>query len=252
MRSPVAHAHFYFLMVCLSLVTSLSVWPDEFACCLLLSLCSLCAAARAVMECSFEEVRAAPLIPSLRLAARLRILRRVRLPHLARVAIFGAVATGVFLALPDVLRHTIMPTAGGFTPDNIGAAALGAFQFFAALSMAYVSWRYLFPGLYAYAAETMGGKLLESITTDLSTRMERVHRHFDNPKASFNDMAHLVEATKLDFAEAAERRKIATLTFTIRCARFVFSVSPFVFFFVQANHALASALTVVPPAALGL
>jgi hypothetical protein len=252
--SPIAFYRFFSAYSWLTFVMGLSLWSETSLFTLLMGLSLFSCICRYATARFYPEVKAAPLVPHLHLAARRRLLaaRLAKLPHLARVAIFGAVATGVFLALPDVLRHTIMPTAGGFTPDNIGAAALGAFQFFAALSMAYVSWRYLFPGLYAYAAETMGGKLLESITTELSTRMERVHRHFDNPNASFNDLAHLVEATKLDFAEAAERRKIATLTFTIRCARFVFSVSPFVFFFVQANHALASALTVVPPAALGL
>jgi hypothetical protein len=171
-------------------------------------------------------------LPRLQLAARIRLARRrlptMQLPYLARVAVFGLVATLVFLFLPTVLRHTIDPHANGFTPDTIGGAALGAFQYFAALSMAFVSWRWLFPGLYAYAVETMTGKLLESITTDL-----------------LNSLGY-------DLLLAAERRKIATLTFTIRCARFVFSVAPFVFFFVQANHALASALTAVPPAAVGL
>lgn len=230
------------------------LWNDALCFTLLMAIAAFGILFRYLTARFYPEVKQQSLMPSLHLSARLRVLRTrlAKLPHLARVAIFGAVATGVFLALPDVLRHTIMPTAGGFTPDNIGAAALGAFQFFAALSMAYVSWRFLFPGLYGYAVETMEGKLLESITADLSTRLERVHRHFDNPEANFSDMGHLVNATKLDFAEAAERRKIATLTFTIRCARFAFSVSPFVFFFVQANHALASALTAVPPAAVGL
>jgi hypothetical protein len=240
MRSLVALAHFYFLMACLGLVTGLSLWQDGPACSLLLYLATLCAIARVIMECLFEQVRATPLIPRLALAARLRLLRAVKLPHLARVAIFGAVATLIFCCLPWVLRHTIMPTAGGFTPDNIGAAALGAFQYFAALSLAYVSWRGLFPSLYAYAAETMEGKLLESITKELLALLPGT------------DSVGAGEWWQTKIAHSAERRKIATFQFTVRCVRFVFSVSPFVFFFVQANHALASALTVVPPAALGL
>jgi hypothetical protein len=178
------------------------------------------------------------------LPARLRLVRRqlptFHLPHLARVAIFGLVATLVFFFLPTLLRATIDPRANGFTPDTIGGAALGAFQFFAALSMAFVSWRWLFPGLYAYAVETMEGKLLESITADLLKLLPDT--------SSFGDG----EWWQTKIAHSAERRKIATLTFTIRCARFVFSVSPFVFFFVQANHALASALTAVPAGGPGL
>jgi hypothetical protein len=177
-------------------------------------------------------------VPALHLPARLRLARirlsTAKLPHLARVAIFGLVATLVFLFLPALLRATIDPRANGFTPDTIGGAALGAFQFFAALSMAYVSWRFLFPGLYAYAAETMEGKLLESITADLLAQL---------PATSSTGEG---EWWRTKLAYSAERRKIATLTFTIRCARFVFSVAPFVFFFVQANHALASALIAVP------
>lgn len=52
-------------------------------------------------------------------------------------------------------------------------------------------------------------------------------------------------------AEVAERRKIATLQFSTRCARLVFSCSPFFIFFFAANAALTAALTAVPAAALG-
>jgi len=236
MPSPFSLDRFFRQMSWLCFLTNLFVWRDPAAAVLLCGLGFVCALVHYAMGRYYPEVKVypLPLLPRLHLAARFRLLRRVQVPHLARVALFGAVATLVFFRLPWLLRHTIMPTAGGFTPDNIGGAALGAFQFFAALSIAYVSWRYLFPGLYAYAVETMGSKLLESITTDLSTRLE-------DPYAASHELE-----------KAAERRKIATLTFTIRCVRFAFSVSPFVFFFVQANHALASALTVVPPAALGL
>jgi hypothetical protein len=162
------------------------------------------------------------------------------LPKGARVVLFGAIATLVFLYLPAVLRHTIDPHANGFTPDTIGAGALGAFQFFAALSIAYAAWRGLFPSLYAYAAETMEGKLLESITADLLALLPSVYETGTG------------EWWSSKIAHSAERRKIATLQFLTRCARFVFSVSPFVFFFVQANAALASALTAVPAGAPGL
>ena len=134
----------------------------------------------------------------------------------------AGLALATFLLLPPLIR-LVCPTFGGFAPDTLNAYTLGATQYFLALTMAYISWRWLFPGLYAYAAETMEGKLLESITTEL--------------------LALLPAA---DLRQLAERRKIATLQFTIRCVRFVFSVSPFVFFFWGANHALTAALTAVP------
>jgi hypothetical protein len=157
-------------------------------------------------------------------------IRAFSLPKIGRVGLLGAVALLVFLFLPAILRHTIDPHANGFAPDTIGATALGAFQFFAALTMAYAAWRGLFPPLYAYAAETMQGKLLESITSELVDLLPTANQW--NPAQAL--------------ATLAERRKINTLTFIVRCARFVFSVSPFVFFFVQANAALAAALTAVP------
>ena len=183
-----------------------------------------------------------PLTPALRLAGRLRLLRTKlhALPKLARVALFGLVALVIFCCLPSALRHTIMPTAGGFTPDNLGAYTLGAFQFFAALSMAYVSWRALFPDLYAYVCETMESKLLASITTELLSRL---------PTEFYRGNE---ETVRLQLAALAERRKIATFQFTVRCARFAFSVLPFFVFFFAANASLTSALTVVPPAAAGL
>ena len=182
-----------------------------------------------------------PLIPDLRLAGRLRLLRAQlhALPKLARVALFGLVALVIFCCLPSALRHTIMPTAGGFTPDNLGAYTLGAFQFFAALSMAYVSWRALFPDLYAYVCETMESKLLASITSELLSRLPTQF------------LPGQEDTIRLQLAALAERRKIATFQFTVRCARFAFSVLPFFVFFFAANASLTSALTVVPPAAAG-
>lgn len=155
------------------------------------------------------------------------------LPKSAKVALLGLLALATFLFLPPLIRLAY-PGFGGFAPDTINAATLGAFQYFAALTMAYASWRGLFPGLYAYAAECMEGKLLEAITIDLFARL---------PPGDY----HLAELQTL-----AERRKIATLQFTIRCVRFVFSVLPFFFFLWLANHALSSALTAVPAAGPGL
>jgi hypothetical protein len=169
-------------------------------------------------------------------ALLLEKLKALSLPKIGRVGLLGAVALLVFLFLPALLRLTIDPRANGFTPDTIGATALGAFQFFAALTIAFAAWRVLFPPLYAYAAETMQGKLLESITSDLV--------------AALPPMGHWYNTQ--DLAALTERRKIATLTFIVRCTRFAFSVLPFVFFFLQANAALTAALTAVPSAAPGL
>jgi hypothetical protein len=183
--------------------------------------------------------------------------------------------------------------------------------------MAYAGWRLLFPGLYAYAAETMEGKLLESITSDLLTLLPNrsnpghagLAATFGKPLEALqvalkdaangeferlkefgfrvqknstlltihgpislgsrtvpNEAADITRAINsliqlqgfkdaeptISLAEVAENRKIATLTFTVRCVRFAFSISPFVFFFYQANAALTSALTAVPASAPGL
>ncbi|MGI4865446.1 MAG: hypothetical protein ACRYFZ_16100 [Janthinobacterium lividum] len=158
-----------------------------------------------------------------------------QLPKGSRALLLGAAGLGVFLLLPWAVR-LVYPAFNAFGPDTINAYTLGACQFFTALTMAYAAWRLLFPSLYAYAAETMEGKILESITSDLLKYMPQQH--------SYQYAEGLIAL--------AERRKIATLTFIVRCTRFAFSVSPFVLFFVQANHALASALTVVPPSAPGL
>lgn len=162
--------------------------------------------------------------------------RSPSLPKIGRVGLLGATALLVFLLLPTILRHTIDPRANGFAPDTIGATALGAFQFFAALTIAYAAWRVLFPPLYTYAAETMQDKFLESITSDLVALLP--------PKGKWYNTQ--------DLAALTERRKIATLTFIVRCTRFAFSVLPFVFFFLQANAALTATLTAVPSAAPGL
>lgn len=176
----------------------------------------LCYVAGFALRFRFGAAATSPLLPAL--------------PKGGRVVVFGLVALLVFFALPPALR-LLDPTAGGFAPDTINAAALGAFQYFAALSMAYVSWRWLFPGLYAYAAECMEGKLLENLTDELK---------------------QFISADGADLFKAAELRHIAQLQFLIRCVRFVFALSPFLFFLLLANHALTAALTAVPGAAPAL
>jgi hypothetical protein len=170
-----------------------------------------------------------PLRPIRQLLASL-ISKIPDLPKGARVAVFGLVALLVFFALPPALR-LIDPTAGGFAPDTINAAALGAFQFFAALTMAFISWRWLFPDLYEYAVDCMEGKLLENLTDDLKLFLTH---------------------TQQDIMHAAERRHIAQFQFIIRCTRFVFALFPFLLFLLLANHALTAALTAVPSGAPGL
>jgi len=169
---------------------------------------------------------------NIRLFSRLRAVRQqlaawyTSLTKGSKLFVLALAALVTYFFGAPLLR--LLPEMGGFTPDTLNAYTLGAAQYFLALTMAYVSWRWFFPELYAYAAETMEGKLLESITTELL--------------ALFSQEA-------ITLPELAERRKIATLQFTIRCVRFLYSVSPFVFFFLGANAALTAALTAVPAAA---
>jgi hypothetical protein len=67
--------------------------------------------------------------------------------------------------------------------------------------------------------------------------------------ANYNPLC--ISGPNTSLAEVAERRKIATLQFTTRCARLIFSCSPFFIFFFAANAALTSALTAVPAAVPG-
>jgi len=164
-----------------------------------------------------------------------------------KLLVLALVAILTFFFGAPLLR--LLPTLGGFTPDTLNAYTLGAAQYFLALTLAYVSWRWLFPSLYSYAVETMEGKLLKVITASLTTSLDTVTRHFTAPGAADAGNDFLVQASQLDINVAAERRKIATLQFTIRCVRFLFSISPLVFFFLGANAALTAALTAVPAGA---
>ncbi|MDJ0367286.1 hypothetical protein QMK33_19230 [Hymenobacter sp. H14-R3] len=175
----------------------------------------------------YGDAATSPLVPPLNLPA---LPALPALPTGGRIAVFAVVASSIFFVLPHVLRW-FDPTAGGFAPDTVNAAALGAFHYFAALSMAYVSWRWIFPDLYAYAIDCMSDKLLANLTDEL--------------KNLFNDRS-------CDLRAVAEKRHIAQFQFLIRCVRFVFALSPFLFFLLLANHALTAALTAVPAAAPGL
>ncbi|MGI4762337.1 MAG: hypothetical protein ACRYF0_16625 [Janthinobacterium lividum] len=183
---------------------------------------------------------AGKLPPVLRLP-RIQLPKLPELPKGSRVLLLGLAAVGTFIFGPPLVR-LVYPSFGGFAPDTINAYTLGAAQYFLALTMAYTGWRALFPRLYDYAAETMEGKLLESITADLLALLA--------PPTSWPvGLDYILTPERL--AQVAERRKIATLQFTTRCARLIFSCSPFFIFFFAANAALTAALTAVPAAALG-
>lgn len=171
----------------------------------------------------------------------LQLPKLPELPKGSRVLLLGLAAVSTFFFGPPLVR-LVYPSFGGFAPDTINAYTLGAAQYFLALTMAYAGWRALFPRLYDYAAETMEGKLLESITAELLALLSP-------PDYWPEALPHSPTTERL--AEVAERRKIATLQFSTRCARLLFSCSPFFIFFFAANAALTSALTAVPAAALG-
>jgi hypothetical protein len=246
-----------------------------------------------------------------------RLPKLPELPKGSRVLLLGLVAVGTFFFGPPLVR-LVYPEFGGFAPDTINAYTLGAAQYFLALTMAYTGWRAIFPRLYDYAAETMEGKLLESITADLLAMMppkSPLHafaasfgKSYEALQAAISDavvgeverikefgikltppnegwikieldtacgkqtqvvgnnvagiLAGITNianyhclglpSTNTSLAEVAERRKIATLQFSTRCARLVFSCLPFFIFFFAANAALTSALTAVPAAVPGL
>jgi hypothetical protein len=234
---PLALRRLLYLVSVLSFAAAFINWYANQPSALLFAIALICSGAESVVQIYFGKAATTPLFPVVTLPT---LPTLPALPKGGRVFLLGVVALLVFFFLPTILRHTIDPRANGFTPDTIGGAALGAFHYFAALTIAYASWRWLFPSLYEYAAETMEGKLLESITAELLMRIPTEYLLGQENILSFR------------LAALAERRKIATLQFSIRCVRFVFSVSPFVFFFVQANHALLAALTAVPSSASGL
>jgi len=142
-----------------------------------------------------------------------------------------ALAAAMFLLAPPLLRW-LNPAAGAFDVGTLNAPVLAALQFFAAVSMAYVPWRFLFPGLYRYVRDCMEDKLLENLTKTLTDELPNYE------KASWTDGTAILLA--------AERRRISQFQFTIRCVRLVFCLLPFFAFLLLAQAFLNTALTVVP------
>jgi hypothetical protein len=153
-----------------------------------------------------------------------------------RILSMVALAAAVFFLIPPLMRwyttYYHLPAAGSFDMGTFNVPVLAALLHFAAVSMAFVPWYFLFPGLYGYVRDCMEGKLLENVTKALTDELPTYET------ASLTDGA----AIKL----AAERRHIAQFQFLIRCVRFIFSLSPFLLFLALAEHFLSNALTVVP------
>ena len=145
-----------------------------------------------------------------------------------RILLMVALAALTFFAVPPLLRWW-NPAAGAFDVGTLNAPVLAALQFFAAVSMAYVPWRFLFPGLYGYVRDCMEGKLFENLTTELLDQL---------PTADL--------ATATTIFHAAERRRIAQLQFLIRCVRVLFCLLPFFVFLLLATRMVTTALAVVP------
>lgn len=158
------------------------------------------------------------------------------LPKGLRILLMVALAGLVFFAAPPALRwytqYAQLPAAGSFDMGTLNAPVLAALQFFAAVSMAFVPWRFLFPGLYGYVRDCMEEKLLANITDKLNADLPTQQTD------GWTDGA----AIRL----AAERRHIAQFQFLIRCVRLIFSLLPFFVFLLLAQQFLNTALTVIP------
>jgi hypothetical protein len=153
-----------------------------------------------------------------------------------RIVFMVALATTVFFAAPPLLRwyarYAGLPMAGSFDLGTLNVPVLAALQFFAAVSLAFVPWRFLFPGLYRYVRDCMEDKLLENLTTVLTDKLPTY------------ETASLTDGTAIQLA--AERRRISQFQFAIRCVRLLFCLLPFFAFLALAQAFLNSALTVVP------
>jgi hypothetical protein len=153
-----------------------------------------------------------------------------------RIAFMVALAAFVFFAAPPLIRwyarYAGLPMAGSFDLGTLNAPVLAALQFFAAVSLAFVPWRFLFPGLYRYVRDCMEDKLLENLTKVLSDALP-----------SYEE-ASLTDGTAIQLA--AERRRISQFQFTIRCVRLIFCLLPFFAFLALAQAFLNTALTIVP------
>lgn len=146
-----------------------------------------------------------------------------------RILLMVAMAALAFFAVPPLLRWW-NPAAGAFDVGTLNAPVLAALQFFAAVSMAYVPWRFLFPGLYGYVRDCMEGKLFENLTDELLSQLPAPN--------SLSTLSQL--------QAAAERRHINQFKFLIRCVRVIFCLLPFFIFLLLATHMVNNSLTVVP------
>jgi hypothetical protein len=153
-----------------------------------------------------------------------------------RIAFMVALAAAVFFAAPPLIRwyarYAGLPMAGSFDLGTLNVPVLAALQFFAAVSLAFVPWRFLFPGLYRYVRDCMEDKLLENLTKVLTDALP-------TPGSEGWLGAQTIEL-------AAERRRISQFQFAIRCVRLIFCLLPFFAFLALAQVFLNSALTVVP------
>jgi hypothetical protein len=153
-----------------------------------------------------------------------------------RIVFMVALAAAVFFAAPPLIRwyarYAGLPMAGSFDLGTLNVPILAALQFFAAVSLAYVPWRFLFPGLYRYVRDCMEDKLLENLTKVLTEALPTY------------ETASLTDGTAIHLA--AERRRISQFQFAIRCVRLIFCLLPFFAFLALAQAFLNSALTVVP------
>lgn len=151
-----------------------------------------------------------------------------------RIAFMVALAAAIFFAAPPLIRwyarQAGLPMAGAFDLGTLNAPVLAALQFFAAVSLAFVPWRFLFPGLYRYVRDCMEDKLLENLTKALTDAL---------PSASIYNAAEAIQL-------AAERRRISQFQFTIRCVRLFFCLLPFFAFLALAQAFLSNALSIVP------
>jgi hypothetical protein len=80
-----------------------------------------------------------------------------------RILLMVALAADVFFLAPPLLRqytaYAHLPEAGSFDMGTLNAPVVATLQFFAAVSMVYVPWRFFFPGLYRYVRDCMEDNL---------------------------------------------------------------------------------------------
>ncbi|MBC6988915.1 hypothetical protein [Hymenobacter sp. BT491] len=139
------------------------------------------------------------------------------------------ISVALFLLFPHLMRWLYGPDTGAFDPGTINALALGVMEFMAACQVSFLMYYRLFPRLYAYVQECMEGKLLENVTKELAEMLTAPG-----------------QLDTLQLAQLAERRRVATLQFSIRCVRMLLSLLPYFVLLFLAVRLLSSALIAVP------